>query len=67
MFHHFPNEAGIGRDCIVGSTDFTYSDEVDPTDVRNPVYAFLEAVTHTGYLRNNGGYRRRSLPPVEFE
>ena len=60
-------EAGVGRDCLVRSTDFTYSDEVDPKDVRNPVYTFLEAVTQTGYRRNNGGYDRRGLPPVEFE
>ena len=31
MFHHFPGEAGVERDCLVRSTDFTYSDEVDPT------------------------------------
>jgi len=67
MFHHFLGEVGVGRDCLVRSTDFTYSDEVDPTDVRNPVYTFLRAVSQTGYRRNNGGYERRSLPPVEFE
>jgi RHS repeat-associated protein len=67
MFHHFPGEMGVGRDCLVRSTDFTYSDEVDPTDVRNPVYTFLHSVTQTGYRRNNGGYESRSLPPVEFE
>ncbi len=67
MFHHFPGEAGVERNCLVRSTDFTYSDEVNPTDLRNPVYTFLQAVTQTGYRRNNGGYDRRSLPPVEFE
>lgn len=67
MFHHFPGEAGVGRNCLVRSTDFTYSDEVNPTDVRNPVYTFLQAVTQTGYRRNNDGYDQRSLPPVEFE
>ncbi len=67
MFHHFLGEAGVGRDCLVRSTDFTFSDEVDPTNVRNPVYTFLRAVTQTGYRRNNGGYDQRSLPPVEFE
>jgi RHS repeat-associated protein len=67
MFHHFPGEAEVGPDCLVRSTDFTYSDEVDPTDVRNPVYTFLGAVTQTGYRRNNAGYHKRSLPPVEFE
>ena len=25
MFHHFPGEPGVGRDCLVRSTDFTYS------------------------------------------
>jgi RHS repeat-associated protein len=67
MFHHFPGEAGVERDCLVRSTGFTYSDEVDPTDVRNPVYTFLEAVAQTGYRRSDGGYHKRSLPPVEFE
>lgn len=67
MFHHFAGEAGVGRNCLVRSTDFTHSDQLLPADPRNPVYAFLKAVTQTGYRRNNPGYNRRSLPPVEFE
>jgi RHS repeat-associated protein len=67
VFHHFPSEAGVGRDCLVRSTDFIYSDELDPTDARNPVYSFLKAVTQTGYRRNGGDYDRRCLPPVAFE
>ena len=67
MFHHFPDEADVGADCLVRSTDFTYSHEQEPTSVRNPVYTFLREVTQNGYRRNNGGYLRRSLPPVEFE
>src|SRR5262245_10215891 len=67
MFHHFPGEVGIGRDCLVRSTDFTYSDEVDPNDARNPVYTFLRSVRQTDYRRNNGGYDQRGLPPLEFE
>ena len=67
MFHHFPDEVGVGRDCLVRSTDFTYSHEQDLADARNPVYTFLRAVTQSGYRRNNGGYDKRSLPPVEFE
>jgi RHS repeat-associated protein len=67
MFHHFPGEVGVERDCLVRSTDFTYSDEVDPTDVHNPIYTFLRSVTQTGFHRNNGGYDSRSLPPVVFE
>src|SRR3990170_4437913 len=67
MFHHFEDEPGVGNDCPVRSTDFTYSHEQDPANARNPVYTFLLAVTQTGYKRRNGGYLKRSLPPVEFE
>ncbi len=67
MFHHFPGEANVGADYLVRSTDFTYSHEQEPTSVRNPVYTFLREVTQVGYQQENGGYRQRSLPPVEFE
>jgi RHS repeat-associated protein len=67
MFHHFEGEAGVGNECLVRSTDFTYSHEHDPANARNPVYTFLLAVTQTGYKRDNGGYLKRSLPSVEFE
>jgi RHS repeat-associated protein len=67
MFHHFEHEAGVGKDCLVRSTNLTYSHEQDPGDARNPVYTFLLAVTQTGYKRHNDGYLERSMPPVEFE
>lgn len=67
MFHHFNGEAGVDNNCLVRSTDFTYSYEEKPKDARNPIYSFLLKVTQTGYRRNNGGYEKRSLPPVEFE
>ena len=67
MFHHFPDKPGVGDDCLVRSTDFTYSHEQDTTDVRNPIYTFLRAVTQSGYRRSAGGYAKRGLPPVEFE
>lgn len=67
MFHHFPMEEGIGENCLARSTDFTYSYEQDPTSVRNPVYAFLQQVTQTGYKREDDTYLKRSLPPLEFE
>jgi len=66
MFHHFDGEADVGADCLVRSTDFTYSADIDPLDVRNPVYAFLMAVTQTGYRRAGAAYAGRALPPVEF-
>ena len=67
MFHHFPGVAEVGTDCLVRSTDFTYSDEIDPSNVRNPVYTFLQAVIQSGYRRRSSGYEKRSLPAVEFE
>jgi hypothetical protein len=43
MFHHFPGEkeldgTEVGKDCLVRSTDFTYSFKQNPSDVRNPIY-----------------------------
>src|SRR6266480_256327 len=68
MFHHVPNlDTGEGYDGAVRSTDFTYSDQQRPASASNAAYIFLLSVTQTGYRRNNGGYERRSLPPVEFE
>ncbi|MEQ9238013.1 SpvB/TcaC N-terminal domain-containing protein [Coleofasciculus sp. E2-BRE-01] len=67
VFHHFPDEAEVGDNCWVRSTDFTYSDEENPTDTSNLIYSFLVSVTQTGYKRNpEGGYRSKSLPPLEF-
>lgn len=67
MFHHFPEEANVGSNCLVRSTDFTYSNEINPTDQRNPIYNFLRFVTQTSYRREGNSYERHSLPPVEFD
>ena len=49
MFHHFPDELGVGNDCLVRSTDFTYSHQQNPVNDRNPVYTFLRAATQCAY------------------
>ncbi len=67
MFHHFPDESDVGNDCLVRSTDFTYSHEQEIDNARNPVYTFVQAVTQTGYKRANSGFLKRTLPPIEFE
>ncbi|HEV8321088.1 MAG TPA: SpvB/TcaC N-terminal domain-containing protein, partial [Myxococcota bacterium] len=67
LFHHFAAETNVGDDCLVRSTDFTFSDETSPADPRNPVYTFLQSATQTGYRRTVDGYLRRSMPPDEFE
>jgi hypothetical protein len=62
MFHHFQNEEGAGKDCLVRSTDFEYANE------KKLIYSFLKSVTQTGYKRQNGsGYLKKSLPPLEFD
>ncbi len=63
MLHHFKDEAGVGKDCLVRSTDFKYSDELSPTDIRNPIYSRLLSVTQKGYQQ---GMEPKSLPPLEF-
>ncbi|HEV8325327.1 MAG TPA: SpvB/TcaC N-terminal domain-containing protein, partial [Myxococcota bacterium] len=67
LFHHFAEEVDVGADCLVRSTDFTFSDQTSPADPRNPVYTFLQSATQTGYRRAGDGYLRRSMPPDEFE
>lgn len=66
MFHHFPAELGV-PDCLVRSTEFTYSYEDHPEDARNPIFSCLQAVRHSGYTRQQQGtYLKQSLPSVEF-
>ncbi len=67
MFHHFGNEEGVGNDCLVRSTDLFYTEDKSPEQACSPVYTFLKRITQSGYKRDNGGYLKRSLPPVEFE
>ncbi|MEM9472233.1 MAG: SpvB/TcaC N-terminal domain-containing protein, partial [Pseudomonadota bacterium] len=68
MFHHFSDEDGVGSDCLVRSTDLAYRHQQDPGDARNPVHSVLLSVTQCGYKRQAaGGYRKRRLPPLDFE
>lgn len=62
-----PREEGVSQDCLVRSTDFTYSYEEDPTSAQNPIFSILLSVTQSGYKRQPDGYLKKSLPPLEFE
>ena len=71
MFHHFPNEQGVGNNCLVRSTDFVYRDirnNADDLKKGHPVASFIASVTQSGYKRaGGGGYLKKSVPPLEFE
>ena len=67
MFHHFADVQDVGANCLVRSTDFTYSFEANPDAARDPVYSYLVSATQTGYRRVGNGPQTKSLPPVEFE
>lgn len=61
MFHHFPDEPGVGAECLVSSTDLTY------VSTGGSGVTTVASVTHTGYRRVSGdGYRQTSLPPLEL-
>lgn len=66
MFHHFPGEENVGKDCLVRSTEFGYEFETDHENARVPIYSFLQSVTQSGYVRQGEQYLKKSLPPIEF-
>src|SRR5215210_8013226 len=71
MFHHFREEEEVGKDCLVRSTPFVYRNIRDhPEDLRKGhlIASFIASVTQSGYKRfPEGGYLKKSLPPLEFE
>lgn len=78
MFHHFPEEEGVGNNCLIRSTDFVYRNirnNADDLKKGHPIASFIASVTQSGYKRrlsdddndSDGGYLKRSLPSLEFE
>lgn len=69
MFHHFSGETGVGRDCLVRSTEFEYDRATDRHDPLASPFASLRRVWQTGCKRRAApavGYRKRVTPPVEL-
>ncbi|MFJ1602627.1 SpvB/TcaC N-terminal domain-containing protein [Streptomyces sp. NPDC088253] len=69
MFHRFPLDGEPAVPRLVRSTDLTYTTPVSGARACGATapYACLCAVTHSGYVpRREGGYLKRSMPPVEF-
>ncbi len=71
MFHHFPDEQAVGQDCLVHSIDFAYQNNRDHPDDRkhgHPIASFIASITRSGYQHAaGGGYRKKSLPPLDLE
>ena len=68
MFHHFPEEAEVGVDCLVRATKIFYC-ENEP-NANCAAYSFVTSIVQSGYKRKSGGdsgYDEKSLPPTEFE
>jgi len=62
MFHSFP-ELGDSP-YLVRSTDLSFADDEDTS--QSLIATFVSAVTHSSYVKQNGGYLRKSFPPIEF-
>ncbi|MGG5890090.1 SpvB/TcaC N-terminal domain-containing protein [Falsiroseomonas sp. HC035] len=70
MFHHFPAEAEVGRDCLVRALELAYradapGGEGDPAR-GHPLGSFLASATLAGFRRKDGGYLRRAMPPLDL-
>lgn len=66
MFHHFP-ENSVGNNCLIKSTNFTYSCEHSSANSPKNIYSLLLSVTHIGYKRSHDGtYIHKSMPSIDF-
>ncbi len=63
VLHNFQNEAEIGTNYLVRSTNFLYSYEQNPQDSTIPIFSKLVSVTQMGH---QAALDPKSLPPVEF-
>jgi RHS repeat-associated protein len=58
VFHHFPDEPGVGADCLVRSLDLEYAPD--------PRLSLLTSVSQRGYVREGDAYAALAMPPVRF-
>ena len=70
MFHHFPDEPGIGADCLVRALeldhDHSAADEAAEVAAPGADLTMLRSATVSNYRRAAHGYDRADLPPVAF-
>ncbi|KAH6845654.1 YD repeat-containing protein [Chaetomium sp. MPI-CAGE-AT-0009] len=67
MFHHFPDEPGVGRNCVVSVCKISYRSIGRDAATGLAATTVVESVEQEAWRRRDGGgYDRESLPPVEF-
>ena len=67
MFHHVAEDADLGDNCLVRSTDLVYREPMDVDDGTQPGFTQLIAVEQRAYQRRSDGrYDSRQVPPVTF-
>ncbi|KAK4165588.1 YD repeat-containing protein [Cladorrhinum sp. PSN259] len=67
MFHHFPDEPAIGRDCLVASLEPCYRAVGANKKTGLAITTVLESIGHLAWRRRaDGGYDKGGLPPLEF-
>lgn len=65
MFHHFPDEPGVGSGTLVESTDLTF--DTTSQDPLRAGYTLLTGISRSGYRRTGGGYERADIPALELQ
>ncbi|OAQ74288.1 SpvB domain-containing protein [Pochonia chlamydosporia 170] len=69
LFHHFPNEKGVGADCLVSSFEIQYVQpgELHQASDNKRVASFVSSFTSRAYQRQGTGYFNKALPPIQFK
>ena len=66
MFHHFP-EKDVGPNCLVRSTNFTYSCSQNTGHAQESIYSLLLSTRQTGYkCHPDGSYIHKSMPSIDL-
>ncbi|WYZ35516.1 hypothetical protein EsH8_X_000163 [Colletotrichum jinshuiense] len=66
MFHHFPDEPAIGKDCVVASLTPSYKTVGRDEKTGLAITTAIKSITHEAWRKTRTGYDCKSLPPVEF-
>jgi RHS repeat-associated protein len=66
MFHHFADEPGVGRDCVVASLNIDYEYIDKDAASGYAVASLISSVKQEYWQRFEGGYKRDFMPPLDF-